>query len=242
MSKARDDTSVPNKTVKKGRYWVHNTTKPPNQVEEAKPRKRQRFVEPYRLSDEQRSAILVPLKRLGIGDEETRSLFSAAMEYDLASCHNAAGRSVAVVMDSKPDLSPDEVSLSPLHDAARDLAERLKTLDETSKARLQQSLKETDRFRRTYDEYFSVLRYELLRLAAVAKPAEQPNPPAEPATSEAAQRFIVRAADAFEECFDIKATARVSGPFLLTLKAIATATGIQIPTDAGSIAQLLKTT
>ena len=244
MSKARDDTSAPNKTVKKGRYWVRNTTKTPNPVE-AKPRKRQRFVEPYRLSDEQRSAMLVPLEHLGIGDKETRSLFSAAMEYDLASCHSADEPTDAVATDSKPESSADDfrLSLSPLHDAARDLAERLKALDETARARLQQTLKETDRFRRTYDdEYFGVLRYELLRLAAVTKPPEQPVPNAKPAISEAAQRFVVRAADAFEECFDLKATAQVGGPFLLTLKAIAAATGIQIPTDAGSIAGLLKTT
>lgn len=242
MSKAREDTSAPNKTVKKGRYWIHNTTKTPNQSE-AKPRKRPRFVEPYRLSNEQRSAMLVPLERLGIGDEETRSLFSAAMEYDLASCHGKGEQAEAAATNPKPHPSADEISLTALHHAAGDLAERLKALDETSKARLQQTLKETDRFRRTYDdEYFGVLRYELLRLAAVAKPPEQPDPPAKPPISEVAQRFIVRAADAFEECFDTKATARVRGPFLLTLKAIAAATGIQVPTDASSIAELLKTT
>lgn len=242
MSKARDDTSTPNRTAKKGRYWVRNTTKAPSQSE-AKPRKRQRFVEPYRLTDEQRSAVLVPLERLGIGDEETRLLFSAAMEYDLASCQGASGQADRVATDTKTQPGADELSLMPLHRAARDLAERLKALDGPSRAQLQQTLTETDPFRRTYDdEYFGVLRHEILRLAAVAGPAKQPDPPPEPAISEAAQRFVVRAADAFEECFDTKATARVSGPFLLILKAIVAATGIRIPTDADSIAELLKTT
>ncbi len=245
MSKARDNTSEPNIAANKGRHWVRKTTKTPSQAEAGtKTRKRQRFVEPYRLSDEQRAAMLIPLERLGIGDEETRSLFSAALEYDLASCRDTIGQAEDAATDPEPPSpGPEDLHLSALHHAAQALADSLKALDEAPKTRLQQALKDSDRFRRSYDdEYFSMLRYELLRLAAVAKPVQQPEPPAKPLVSESARQFVVRAADAFEECFDTKATARVNGPFLLTLKAIVTAIGIRIPTDAGSVATLLKTT
>ena len=48
---------------------------------------KKRFVEPYRLSDEQRDAMLAPLAERGLGDAESRDLFAAALAYDIATCY-----------------------------------------------------------------------------------------------------------------------------------------------------------
>jgi hypothetical protein len=152
-------------------------------------------------------------------------------------------------------------ALTELAEAARTLSGRLQTLDAESRTRLFQALHQGDRFQRGYDDaYLMALTGELTRLAegaapqptAVATaeagpelPAATAPPPAPkkvpaPKPSPAARQFIIRAADAFEECFDQAPTAQVGGPFAAMLKALAVATGIRIPTDARSLAEILR--
>lgn len=250
---------------------------------------KKRFVEPYRLSDEQRGAMLAPLAERGLGDDESRGLFAAALAYDIATCYELTtaepmpepepeaaltvaqaaaqmetkpargrGRASAVEPTALPAVPPALVELA---DAARALSGRLQALDAQAKTSLLQTLHDADRFQRGYDDaYLMALTGELERLAegatsrpvAVATaeastetsvalvPAPAPRKVPTPKPSPAARQFILRAADAFEECFDQAPTAQVGGPFTAMLKALAMATGIRIPTDARNLAEILR--
>jgi hypothetical protein len=254
---------------------------------------KKRFVEPYRMSDEQRDAMLAPLAEFGLGDAESRGLFAAALAYDIATCYElttaeprpepepepvpetspkvlqavaqgggrparSKGRAPAAEPEVLPAVPP---ALAELAEAARTLSGRLQALDAESRTRLFQALHQGDRFQRGYDDaYLLALTGELARLAEGAAPepvsaatavagAELPAavapPPAPkkvpaPRPSPAARQFIIRAADAFEECFDQAPTAQVGGAFAAMLKALAVATGIRIPTDARNLAEILR--
>jgi hypothetical protein len=254
---------------------------------------KKRFVEPYRLSDGQRDAMLAPLEERGLGDAESRGLFAAALAYDIATCYELTtsqpvpeptpasvpetspkvlqavaqggtrpgrdkGRAPAAEPEVLPIVPP---ALAELAEVAKTLSGRLQALDTESRTRLFQTLHQVDRFHRGYDDaYLRALTGELARLAegaapqptAVATAEAGPELPAAPAPppapkkvpapkpSPAARQFIIRAADAFEECFDQAPTAQVGGPFAAMLKALAVATGIRIPTDARSLAEILR--
>jgi hypothetical protein len=252
-----------------------------------RPSAKKRFVEPYRLSEEQRVAMLAPLAERGLGDAESRDLFAAALAYDIATCYELtaaeplipeppqeAPQTAAVVaprsVPGKRRASPaarDQASTHPvmpsalaeLAQAAKALTERIQALDPQTRIGLFQALHESDRFHRGYDDaYLAALGGELVRLAEGAAPtpavAQTPEATSDtlevtapvtrkatiPKPSPAARQFIVRAADAFEECFDQSPTTQVGGPFAAMLKALAMATGIRIPTDARNLAEILR--
>jgi hypothetical protein len=250
---------------------------------------KKRFVEPYRLSDEQRDAMLAPLAERGLGDAESRDLFAAALAYDIATCHEltvaepipepepeappmvvqadaqvearpARGKGRAPVAESAapPAVPPALVDLA---EAARTLSGRIQALDAGATTSLFQALRDADRFQRGYDDaYLMALTGELARLVeaaasqpvavataeastetpVAAAPVPAPRKVPAPKPSPAARQFIIRAADAFEECFDQAPTAQVGGPFAAMLKALVMATGIRIPTDARNLAEILR--
>lgn len=250
---------------------------------------KKRFVEPYRLSDEQHDAMLAPLAERGLGDAESRELFAAALAYDIATCYEltaaesipepeseappmvaraatqgearpARGKGRAPVAEPAALLAVPP-ALVDLAEAARTLSGRIQALDAEAKASLFQTLHDADRFQRGYDEaYLMALTGELARLVegvapqpvvvATAEattetpvalaPIPAPRKVPAPKPSPAARQFIIRAADAFEECFDQAPTAQVGGPFTAMLKALVMATGIRIPTDARNLAEILR--
>lgn len=228
-------------------YWVRRTSPPPPEAERSSPPKRpagKRFVEPYRLSDEQRAAIIAPLAALGVGDEESRSLFAAAMEYDLAGCRElASAEPPQPARRPKPKPSADERSLRELAAAAQALAEQLAGLTPAAAERLRLALSETDRFKHGYgDEYLQALRCELQRIAGTTAskgPEQAAPPPPKPEVPEAAQRFVLRAADAYADCFETKPSPQRGSAFLDTLKAIVSATGVRVPTEPRAVAEIL---
>lgn len=184
--------------------------------------------------------MLEPLKEQDIGDEESRSLFAAALEYDLASCR----RLTESAKESPPPVqrrseSKDDVALAALAEAARGLAQWLAGLDEAASHRLQRRLGAADRFRRNYGEdYLESLRSELWRVADIGNPTEQatPAPTREPALSEDTRRFVLRAADTFRDCFELATDAQPGSPFVTALEAIVAATGIRMATDQPTLA------
>ena len=70
-----------------------------------------RFVEPCRLEAAQRAALLAALESEGLGDDDSRQIFLAALEYDLAGCRQlmAGPKSpnAEVQLPSPPEPSPD---------------------------------------------------------------------------------------------------------------------------------------
>jgi hypothetical protein len=133
-------------------------------------------------------------------------------------------------------------ALAALAEAARVLAQRLERLDNEALQRLQQMLGATDRFRRSYGEdYVKSLRFELRRVTDIGKPPETTDSTTtrEPTVTEDACRFVLRAADAFGDCFELPPSAQPDAPFVTALVAISAATGLRIPTDRPTVARIL---
>jgi hypothetical protein len=282
MGKLAPEPLIPQRTHSGRSYWVRNMVAPakvdadtnpavkgasrPNPPPPSQSSPKKRFVEPYRLSSEQRADMLAPLAERNVGDAASRELFAAALGYDLATCYELTVTNTepglpailpepaapeAAVARGKAQLALPDPALAELAEAARVVAVRLDALDPTARTKLLQTLGGGDPFCRGYDDaYLSALRGELLRLAtgvatvAVDAPATEPPPPpkrtAPPKPSPAARQFIARAAGAFEECFDQAPTAQVGGPFVAMLKALVEITGVRIPTDPHNLAALLK--
>jgi len=99
MGKVAPEPLIPQRTHSGRSYWVRNIlastrdnadaaeTNPTAKGVPKPPPTKKRFVEPYRLSDEQRAGMLAPLAELGVGDPGSRELFAAALAYDLATCY-----------------------------------------------------------------------------------------------------------------------------------------------------------
>jgi len=235
--------------VRGGRgYWVRDIpspeTKPARSRVKPSSDGKKRFVEPRRLTDPQRKALLAELQAAQVGDAEGRELFAAALEYDLA-------RFQELPLDQKPAPEPSEpkapepdATLQRLTEAAGALADRLSNLDEATRETLAAALTQADRFRRGYGtEYLHVIREELLRIAGAAPKKEAPPQPRKPKASppsESARQFIQRVADAFSDCFEAKPTLEGGGTFATVLKAIINATGVHIPTDPHVLKEILK--
>ena len=246
MSKVGSSSSSSTSAHTRRRYWVRGAVSLSTNGEKptvpTKPRGK-RFVEPYRLSAEQRASILVTLADLSVGDDESRSLFAAAMEYDLASCYRLAEPETPTPAAKPPPESKEDTALTTLASVAERLAAAIEGLNDDASQRLQEGLEATDRFQRIYGEdYLNSLKYELTRLAGVSKSPKLPTPSATPdhTLSEDARRFVLRAADAFESCFELTPDTRQDAPFVAAVEAIVAATGVRVPTDRARLAQLLS--
>jgi phytoene dehydrogenase-like protein len=228
-------------------YWVRDILA--QETETTKPRQRppsegkKRFVEPQRLTEEQRAALLSELEAASIGDAESRQLFAAALEYDLARFQGAPPEPpVADLVEPQPPEA--DKALRQLAELARALAKRLSQLDEEARNKLSSALSKADRFHRGYGtEYLDTMQEELLRVAATAPRkavATRPKKPKHPPLSDSAREFIRRVADAFGDCFETPPTADGSGAFVKVLSAITKATGVGIPTDPQALTEALK--
>jgi hypothetical protein len=245
MSKAVSSTSLSEEVCAGRNHWTPNSTPLRADEEEPTPPKKsssKRFVEPYLLDTEQREAILSRLQELDIGDEESRSLFVAALEYDLAGCSDllapAQEHSTA-----EREGNADEVGgvMDTLTEAAEKLANELARLDATASLRLRQELEMADRFRGSYGEdYLATMSAELRRLAEFVRSSEGlPGATApSPTFSDEARLFVLRVADAYETCFDLVPAAQSGSPFASALEAIVTATRVCVPTDQAALIRI----
>jgi hypothetical protein len=173
------------------------------------------------------------LEKARIGDTESRQLFAAALEYDLARFQELPLEQPSVPDVSEPKgLGPDE-RLQELTEAARAVADRLSDLDEAARETLLTALTQADQFHRGYgNEYINTILEELARIAAAA--------PKKRAASGSARQFIRRVADAFSDCFEARPTVEGEGAFATVLKAIINATGVHVPNDPHVLKEILK--
>lgn len=174
------------------RYWMHaNPLSPKAAPDEGLGRRppKARFLEPYRLSEERRAALIQLLSAGAVGDSESRELFASAIEYDIANARQALAReeptvlvgpaapptgaeqvpeSVAVPAPDTLEQPGDATQSLPtdLADTARCLAERITGLEAPVRDAIAASLQARDPFCRTYDSaYLKALCAELNRLA-----------------------------------------------------------------------------
>jgi hypothetical protein len=238
--------SPPTARTPSGRtYWIRRNIAPSAGKEKrrsGKDPRGKRFVEPYRLSKEQRDHLVAHLAENAIGDAESRMLFTAALEYDLAGCRDLIDAAPEPAV-SPPARNEPAGEMAQLATAIRALDAQLAGLDAATSRGLQRTLEESDRFKRTYDgHYLESLRLELARLAVAATAlGEHPIEPTvrEPALAEKARQFLLRAADAYRDCFEQQAIAEKGSAFILALTGIVTVTGVRIPTEPRIIAEAL---
>jgi hypothetical protein len=192
MRKAVTNGNLPGKEGSGRRYWMHaNPVGPKSVPYEGIGRRppKARFLEPYRLSEEHRAALIQLLFAGAVGDAESRELFASAIEYDIANARQALAREeppategpaapqpvveqfsepMAALApetleqpgDAKPSLPAD------LAYASRSLAERIAGLEAPIRDAIAESLRTQDPFCRTYDgAYLAALCAELSRLA-----------------------------------------------------------------------------
>jgi hypothetical protein len=232
--------------------------------------KKAHFLEPYRLSETGRIALLECLSDHAVGDPESRDLFAAAVEYAIARSRAAVKAppaprdgdqsiaqtpaTAAETATAPPTTSPaktPEGSMSALADSARLLARLLNDLDEPAREAMAEQLRATDPFDRAHDQaYLDAVRREVERIAeaasAVPETAPAPTPaPAEPEPSaspleEPARRLILRIADAYEACFETKPSASAGSAFLQVIRLIAEQAAIEIPADDTEVITLLQ--
>jgi hypothetical protein len=225
--------------------------------------KKAHFLEPYRLSEATRAALVERLTSHAIGDAESRELFAAAVEYGIASClATKAETPVEIEGDveaepAPPGDGPSDLSapLARLADGADRFADALSRLDETSMEAIKRHLQSSDPFDRLHDQaYLDAVRRQAQRISDAATASidalSAPAPGAltkSPATRAAgmslaptARRLVVRIADAYEACFEIKATAAPESAFISVLRVIGNEAGIVLPADDAPVIAVLE--
>ena len=196
MRKAVANGNLPGKEGSGRRYWMRANPMAPKAVPNeglGKRPSKARFLEPYRLSDERRAALIQLLDDGGIGDGESRELFASAIEYDIANARQALAREpppaaaeppiAEPVTAEAPAVLPEAAETAPALPAdlaytARSLAERIAGLEGSVRNAIVEALQGRDSFQRVYTgAYLEALCAELNRLAdAVASQPQHPTP------------------------------------------------------------------
>lgn len=207
------------------------------------------FLEPFRLARAARADLIEGLSEHGIGDAESRDLFAAAVEYGIASCRSASS---APPVSPRPPTRPVEDTthrIRALATAATGLADQFEQLDATARADLGRLLRGSDPFDRPHEAaYLSAIERELRRIAAAASSAEQAQPAdtaptaaaAPPQSTRATGRLVARIADAYEACFETKASDDPSAAFIPVLRRVAAAADISLPVSDAELTALIQ--
>lgn len=229
-------------------YWVRANLPSDLAVDitPASPKKSgKRFVEPFRLDNSQRGALAAALAQRGIGDEESRSLYIAAMEYDLAGCRQLleGAPPTPASPEATPGLAPTtDPALLKLAQVAKTLVDSLGALDAAQRVLLARGLEDADCFARLYGEaYIDALRLELSRLGTAIQAKKGVLEAAKPAPiTREIRNFLRRAADAFGECFETNPSTQPDSPFLHALRTLSEVTGLALPLDEPSLTDILR--
>jgi hypothetical protein len=227
--------------------------------------KKAHFLEPYRLSDKTRAALLDYLSTRGVGDPESRELFAAAVEYGIASSRPTAKDAPApneqpVATDAPPPAVDPPRPVSPIAETARLLVQGLDALDARSREAITERLRLSDPFDRIHDSaYLDAIRRELERIAQAAAaaldaaPAARQEARSEPTPAKAlahakrpedpigaaTRRLVLRVADAYEACFETKVETSSESAFVPVLRLISAEAEIPMPADDGPIGAIL---
>lgn len=209
------------------------------------------FVAPWRLTEQEKSAVSAALEKRKIGDALGRRIFVGALEYELSEFRVAE----AAQPGSKPARKPaapqaDASVLEAIERMARELAAKLGEIPEDQEPSLLATLEAHDEMGRGYStRYLDVLFQEASRLAeacglaasALAAPVEPPKTEPAPGPSPAMLKLLGSLTHVFEECFEQVPTASPRGEFAASLKAVSDAVGLDIPRTGEVLAQVVKT-
>jgi len=216
----------------KGR-WLRADIPPSEEAEaddEPKKRPRSHFVEPYRFEGPARAELMQTLQATGLGDESSRRLFVAALEFEIGNFLQEAAE-IPQPDTARTQLPPSR-PLERIGQAAATLARLLETAESKTREALTQALGRSDRYGRGYDQrYLQQLQNELECLqqaCALEPPAESHAPVADRRLSEP---FVVSLAETYRECFEIQPTSAKTGPFSRVARKILELTGLPVHFD-----------
>ncbi len=191
------------------------------------------FVEPWRLDEARKVAIVHALEQHNIGDVESRRLFAGALEYQLATYRELAA---AAPLAPPPSQEAGTAALDALAERARELARILAEIPQEQEPELLRTLAEQDEMGRDYaPRYLDILHTEASRLAeasALLAIGLRAAPPATTASDDPSPALLVllrSLAQVFEECFEQAPSAAPRGPFANTLKLISDNLAVEIP-------------
>ncbi len=151
---------------------------PPNALKRIK---KAHFLEPYRLCDTVRTALLTCLADQGIGDRESRDLFAAAVEYAIAGCRvstrvprgspdePAPIQSASGVIPAAEPAIETAAPMPSIAEAARLFLKLLAELNQPARAAIAAQLRASDPFDRAHDQaYLDAISREVERIAEAA--------------------------------------------------------------------------
>lgn len=202
-----------------------------------------RFVEPWRLDEARKRAIVQALEQRNIGDPEGRRLFAGALEYQLATFRELEA---AAPVAPEPPPATDTSALDALAEQARGLARLLAEIPREQEPELLRSLAEQDEMGRAYaPRYLDILYTEASRLAEastlLAMGLRAAPPPETPASQPSPALLVLlrSLAQVFEECFEQVPSAAPRGPFANTLKLISDNLAVEIPHSRAVLEKVL---
>jgi hypothetical protein len=190
------------------------------------------FVEPWRLDEDRKEAIVHALEQRHIGDLESRRLFAGALEYQLATYRELVA---AEPLAQQPPPAADTATLDTLAERARELARLLAEIPREQEPELLRTLSQQDEMGRDYaPRYLDILHTEASRLAeasALLATGLRATPPAKTSDEPSPALLVLLRSLAlvFEECFEQAPTPAPRGPFASALKVISDNLDVEIP-------------
>ncbi len=242
-------------------HWVRGSDSEPSEpaVRNALRRtKKASFIEPDRLSETARAALLARLSELKLGDGDSRELFAAAVEYAIASCRGAATETPAPAAPTPAPVAASHpaVPAGPLQELAQTaalLAERLSRLETQTREALLTQLQQSDLFGRAHDQaYLETVAREIRRIGEASAAVPQAQPAAatttktsrpDPSRAQAAKRaarLAQRVADAYESCFETRVTEATGEVFIPVIRMIGAEAGIELSPEDAELMALLR--
>lgn len=187
------------------------------------------FVEPYRFQPTEQAELMQTLQADRLGDEASRRLFIAALEFEIGNFLQAVAEAP---QPSRPKPDAAAEALARIGQAAATLAGLLETVHGRTREALIQVLAESDRYGRSYDQrYLQQLQHELelvTQACAVTPPAE---PPMAKLDQPLGEPFVATLAETYRECFEIQPTSAKTGPFVRVVRKVLDLTGLPLRLD-----------
>ena len=200
------------------------------------------FVEPWRLDEARKKAIVHALEQRNIGDLESRRLFAGALEYQLATYRELAA---AEPPAPQPPPPADTAALDTLAERAGELARLLAEIPPEQEPELLRTLAQQDEMGRDYaPRYLDILHTEASRLAeasALLATGLRATPPATTSDEPSPALLVLLRSLAlvFEECFEQAPSPAPQGPFAGALKVISDNLEVEIPRSKAVLEMVL---
>jgi hypothetical protein len=188
------------------------------------------FVEPYRFEGAARAELMHTLEASGLGDEPSRRLFVAALEFEIG---NLLQQAMPPPEPHRPEPDPVLVALERIGQRASALIGLLEAADSDIRKALTRALGKGDRYRRSYNQrYLQELENELRSLEQACAPERPPTESSAPAADrQFSESFIASLAETYRECFEVQPTIPKTGPFSRVARKILQLTGLPVRFD-----------